>query len=114
MRSVARRRSACDRARHLRKRQVGGHQRDPQPAVHQHHDRQRRAGPRGQILGVAGECEARLDERALLHRGRHHRGELPVHATIASSIEHFDDVGGIARIEQPCYHRLRRSADAVP
>ena len=59
MRSVARSRSASDRARHLGERQMGGHQRDPQVAGQQHHHRQRRAGSRGEILGVAGECDSR-------------------------------------------------------
>ena len=54
---------------------------------------------RREIFGVSGEVEARVDERALLHRRRHHGGEFAAHAAVASPIEHGDDVGGVARIE---------------
>ena len=58
MRSVAAQPLAGDRPRHVGQRQMGRDQRNPQVAGHQHHHRQRRAGARGEILGVAGEGEA--------------------------------------------------------
>ena len=48
-----------DRPRHLGERQVGGHQRDAQTFALQQHHRQRRARPRSEIFGMAGELRSR-------------------------------------------------------
>ena len=68
----------------------------------------RGARPGGKVLGMSGELEACIHERALLHRCRDHCGELAVHASIAGPIQHSDDVARVARVERARGHRLRR------
>jgi hypothetical protein len=62
---------ARDRGGHVGQREVRRDQRDAQRrlvvAADEHHDHARRAGALGEELGVAGEREARVEDRALLH-----------------------------------------------
>ena len=67
----------------------------------QHHDRQRRAGARGDVLGVAGEGDAGLVDQALLHRRGHHGRELAGQAAVHRAIDQLPAPGGALRTLEP-------------
>ena len=95
------------RARHLCKRQMGGHQRDAHLFAPQEHDRERGASSRREIFRVAGKCIACVEQGAFLNGSRDHGGELAVHAAIAGTVQHANDVGGVAHVQMPRGHRMR-------
>ncbi len=83
---------ARDRRGHGGERQVRRGERHAQPAAGEHHHDARRSGALGEVLGVAGERDAGVVDRRLLHRRRDHRGELARLAAVEGAIEQRQDV----------------------
>ncbi len=76
-----------------------GGERHAQAAADQHHHHMRGARALGQVLGVAGEVDARVVDHAFLDRRGHHRVVFAAQATVDRAVQHLEHVAAVGGVE---------------